>query len=192
MKKIIITTLLIIVLSVVPAYADVTLQAPGESYHGAPQTFSPHAELVPQLNEAEAAANGMVQAAEDYEAELDSYGETRASLVRFALSLKGKGYRYGGCGPDFFDCSGFVDYCAASVGISLPRTSSEICGAGRQVSILELRPGDIVGRSGHVGIYIGRDQFIHSQDVGSGVVISSLSNYNMHVGFTNYVNIIGD
>ena len=192
MKRILILTLMLIAVSAFPAFADVTLQAPGQRNASAPDLADPKATWAPDLNEAAATYNGVVQAAEEAEAELASYGETRAALVNFAKSLLGKPYSYGGNGPNSFDCSGFVKYCASSVGVTLPRTSTEICGAGRQITIGELRPGDIVGRAGHVGIYIGNDQFIHSQDVGSGVIISSLSNYNLHVGFSNYVNILGD
>ena len=117
---------------------------------------------------------------------------TRQNIVRTALSLAGSQYVYGGNGPDSFDCSGFVKYVMAQNGITVPRTSSEICAAGTEVGISGLRPGDIVGRSGHVGIYLGNGYFIHSSESSTGVVVESVAVYNRYSKFTSYVNVVGD
>ena len=77
-------------------------------------------------------------------------------------------------------------------GIKVPRTSSELCSAGTEVGIEGLRPGDIVGRPGHVGIYIGNGYFIHASESSTGVVVESVAVYNKASAFTNYVNVVGD
>ena len=124
--------------------------------------------------------------------ELNTTNATRQQIVRNALALLGKRYQYAGNGPDAFDCSGFVNYIMNSVGISVPRSSSEICSLSSQVSIDRLRPGDIVGRPGHVGIYIGDGWFVHASESNTGVVTESMEVYNRSNRFTNYINVVGD
>ena len=103
-------------------------------------------------------------------------------LVELAMEYLGVPYRYGGASPSGFDCSGFVYYLCKSLGVSVPRTAtSQWNGGYDKVSKSELRPGDLVffsnysgGSSiGHVGIYIGNNEFIHSSSPTSGGVIIS-------------------
>jgi cell wall-associated NlpC family hydrolase len=92
----------------------------------------------------------------------------------------GAPYRYGGSGPDTFDCSGLVAYAYRQAGISVPRTAAEQHAAARPVSRRNLRPGDLVffrfsGREvSHVGIYAGDDQFVHAPESGGQVRMASL------------------
>lgn len=126
---------------------------------------------------------------------LNTSNTLRQNIVRTALSLLGKGYAYGSTGPDTFDCSGFVNYVMNQNGISVPRTSTEICqSAGSEIDggVSGLRPGDIIGRSGHVGIYIGDGYFVHSSEANTGVKVDSVWEYNQYTPFTNYRNVIGD
>ena len=60
---------------------------------------------------------------------------------------------YGGNTPDGFDCSGFVSYVYAQLGISLPRSSGAYYNVG--VRVTDPQPGDIIVSPGHVGIYAG-------------------------------------
>ncbi len=124
--------------------------------------------------------------------DLNTSNETRRQIVRNAMALLGCRYRYAGNGPEVFDCSGFVHYVMESVGISVPRTSTELCGAGEQVGAEGVRPGDIVGRPGHVGIYIGDGYFVHASESSTGVITESIAVYERNNHFTNYVNVVGD
>lgn len=124
--------------------------------------------------------------------DLNTSNSTRQQIVRNALSYLGKRYQFAANGPDAFDCSGFVNYIMNSVGISVPRSSSEICTIGTQVSADELRPGDIVGRPGHVGIYIGDGWFVHASESSTGVITESLEVYSRTNRFTNFINVVGD
>lgn len=89
----------------------------------------------------------------------------------------GTPYRYGGTSPRTgFDCSGFVQYVYGQQGVSLPRTSRQMAGAGIAVdpSRRSLAVGDLMlfsqgGRISHVAIYAGDGRFIHSSSSGSGV-----------------------
>ena len=91
----------------------------------------------------------------------------------------GTPYVWGGSSPSGFDCSGFVMFVYAQVGVSLPHSSYAQYGVGVAVSQSDLQPGDLVffDGLGHVGIYIGGGQFIHAPHTGDVVKISSLSGY---------------
>lgn len=115
-------------------------------------------------------------------AALEELSTKGMQLVELAMDYLGTPYRYGGASPSGFDCSGFVYYLCKSLGVSVPRTAtSQWKGGYDKVSKSELQPGDLVffssyagGSSiGHVGIYIGNDQFIHSSSPSSGGVIIS-------------------
>ncbi|SFL48974.1 C40 family peptidase [Pelosinus propionicus] len=92
-----------------------------------------------------------------------------AQILTIASSLLGQPVVWGGASPvQGFDCSGFVQYVYRQAGINLPRTADLQFLVGRTVSPASLQPGDLVyfttyepGAS-HVGIYIGRDKFIHT------------------------------
>lgn len=121
---------------------------------------------------------------------LNTSDPVRQSIVRTALSLLGLPYVYGKDGPDAFDCSGFVSYVMNQNGISLPRSSDEICNAGVEVGLEGLRPGDIIGRTGHVGIYVGGGRFVHASETNAGVVMESLDVYNATHEITNYRSVV--
>jgi cell wall-associated NlpC family hydrolase len=99
-------------------------------------------------------------------------------LTRAALSLVGTKYVFGGATPKGFDCSGFVQYVFASLGLRIPRTADAQYYASESTSG-PLAPGDLVffqtyepGPS-HVGIYLGNGKFVHS--AGQGVKVDLLS-----------------
>ena len=124
--------------------------------------------------------------------DIPAVSETRIRIVQTALSLLGKQYTYGGNGPEAFDCSGLVKYVFDQAGIDVPRTSSGFVSMNGQISERDLRPGDVLARYGHCGIYIGNGIFVHSSDSTIGVVADYLSVYNTVSGFTSYINVIGD
>jgi peptidoglycan DL-endopeptidase CwlO len=98
-------------------------------------------------------------------------------VVGIAMRFLGVPYRWGGASPSGFDCSGFVMYVYAQVGVSLPHNAAAQYSYGTAVSRDALAPGDLVffNGLGHNGIYIGGGQFIHSPHTGDVVKISSLS-----------------
>jgi cell wall-associated NlpC family hydrolase len=97
-------------------------------------------------------------------------------VVGIAMGYLGVPYRWGGASPSGFDCSGFIMYVFAQVGVSLPHNAAAQYGYGTAVSRSELAPGDLVffDGLGHAGIYIGGGQFIHAPHTGDVVKISSL------------------
>ena len=100
---------------------------------------------------------------------------TGEDIVAYAKKFLGYKYVYGTAGPNTFDCSGFTSYVYKHFGYSLNRTSGGQRSNGKKVNKSDLKPGDILCFSGHVGLYIGGNKFIHAANPRKGVIISSLS-----------------
>jgi peptidoglycan DL-endopeptidase CwlO len=100
-------------------------------------------------------------------------------VVGIAMQYLGVPYVYGGASPSGFDCSGFIMYVFAQVGVSLPHNAAAQYGYGTPVDRSQLQPGDLVffNGLGHAGIYIGGGSFIHSPHTGDVVKISSMSGW---------------
>jgi len=112
----------------------------------------------------------------------------RDLLVKISKGFLGAPYRFGGASLKGLDCSAFVKRVYSIFDINLPRTAREQAQLGQKVSREQLAVGDLVffhtrRYIGHVGIYIGNDQFVHAA---SGrhreVTISSLNEpyYDKH------------
>ena len=101
------------------------------------------------------------------------------AVVQAAMTRLGSPYVWGAAGPDAFDCSGLVVWSFAQVGISLPHYTGDLMAGGVPVSYSDLQPGDLVFfyGGGHVGIYVGNDQFIQAPHTGDVVRVSSLGGY---------------
>jgi peptidoglycan DL-endopeptidase CwlO len=97
-------------------------------------------------------------------------------VVGIAMQYLGTPYVWGGASPGGFDCSGFVMFVYAQVGVSLPHHAADQYNYGVPVGRDQLEPGDLVffDGLGHVGIYIGGGQFVHAPHTGDVVKISSL------------------
>jgi cell wall-associated NlpC family hydrolase len=101
---------------------------------------------------------------------------------------RGKRYVYGATGPDTFDCSGFVQYVFAQVGVSLPRTSRDQYAVSQKVAQHERRPGDLIamkdsrGRVTHVGVYGGNDDWWVASTSAKRVIHQKLYSSNYSVG----------
>lgn len=98
-------------------------------------------------------------------------------VAGIASKYLGTPYVYGGTSPRGFDCSGFTQYVYRQVGVNLPRTSSSQARAGQRVSLSNLKSGDLLYGPGHVGIYVGNGQFIHSPSPGQSVKVQSISQF---------------
>ena len=108
-----------------------------------------------------------------------SIGDKLVSLAKSKLGCK---YVWGATGPNTFDCSGLTSWCYKQVGITIPRTSLAQSKGGKSVSKSNLQPGDLLfwkttsAEVGHVGIYVGNNQFIHAPNKSKPVKYDSLSN----------------
>ena len=138
-----------------------------------------------QAQAEQAAAEAQAQAApavstEDGAAEATAVSAPAAApqgvgsdAVAIGSNYLGTPYAWGGGAPGGFDCSGFVSYVYAQMGISLPHQSGDILNSGTVISASEARPGDILWWPGHVGIYAGNGQVLHSTP-GPGVSITNI------------------
>lgn len=117
------------------------------------------------------------------------------SIVNTANRYIGTPYVWGGTSPKGFDCSGFVQYVYAQNGISIPRNTTAQYKSGATISQDSLQPGDLVffkgeggsaAAPGHVGIYIGNGQYIHSPKTGDTVKVSNMSGRRDYVGARRY------
>lgn len=100
-------------------------------------------------------------------------------VVTLAKSLVGTPYRYGGCNPKGFDCSGLVQYVYRhAAGVQLPRTSKGQFARTVKVPLGQEAPGDLLfydikgSAPSHVGIYLGKGAFVHAPSTGGAVKIS--------------------
>ncbi|MBM7647045.1 cell wall-associated NlpC family hydrolase [Scopulibacillus daqui] len=106
---------------------------------------------------------------------------TGDKIAKFAKSLEGKPYKYGGNTPEGFDASGFTQYVFKNdAKVTLPRTIADQYKQGTTVSQKDLKAGDLVffqeGNSKSptfVGIYMGDQKFIAATL--KGVKVQSLT-----------------
>jgi cell wall-associated NlpC family hydrolase len=104
-------------------------------------------------------------------------GSRASQVIAIAMQYLGVPYVWGGASPATgFDCSGFVMYVFAQIGVSLPHHAAAQYGYGVPVSRDQLQAGDLVffNGLGHIGVYVGGGQFIHAPHTGDVVKISSL------------------
>lgn len=101
---------------------------------------------------------------------------TRGIIVTEALGQIGRPYVYGGNTPDGFDCSGLVQYSYGQAGISLPRTTGEQLKTGKEISLSDAEPGDLLfyklGGGLHVAIYVGDGRAVHAPVRGKSVIVA--------------------
>mgnify|MGYP001594657037 CR=1 FL=1 len=118
------------------------------------------------------------------EQEIEISDEVLGELVNVAFDFLGVTYKYGGMDVEKgIDCSYFMQKVYKSLGTVLPRTSNLQFRIGKKVKRDELIAGDLVffrkyiksSRIGHVGMYIGNDEFIHASYGAKKVTISSLN-----------------
>ncbi len=65
-------------------------------------------------------------------------------IIQTARSYMGTPYKWGGTSRSGLDCSGLLLISFRSAEIDIPRTSAEQSKLGKEISLHELRPGDLV------------------------------------------------
>ena len=99
------------------------------------------------------------------------------SIVSRAYSQLGKPYVWGACGPNSFDCSGFVSYCLTG---SYSRLGTTLTFMG-WTRVSNPQPGDVVTTATHCGIYIGNGQMIHAPHTGDVVKVGPVQSGMIYV-----------
>lgn len=102
------------------------------------------------------------------------------AVVDYACQFIGNPYVWGGTSlTNGADCSGFVQSVYKHFGVSLPRTSGQMRGAGKGVSYSEAIPGDVICYDGHVGIYMGDGQIVNAINSSRGIGVLSATYANI-------------
>mgnify|MGYP002700348838 CR=1 FL=1 len=113
--------------------------------------------------------------------DMGNHAEVRSQLLKQLDEWQGVPYRYGGLSKQGVDCSGFIQLTfAEEFGIRIPRTTQSQSLKGAVVDQSDLLPGDLVlfqtgYKQRHIGIYVGKKQFIHASS-SRGVMMSRLDN----------------
>ncbi|MFB1051217.1 coiled-coil domain-containing protein [Paraliobacillus sp. JSM ZJ581] len=165
------------------------------------------------INQLELEANELRQVGENAQAIVNSNNqkniEKHSSQVQpvsgNASSIISVGYKYIGnstykfgggrtssdISRGLFDCSGYVSWAFRQGGVNIPASTSALSGVGKKISPSQMKPGDLVffntyKTNGHVGIYVGGNKFIGSQN-STGVAIANMGSgywantFNGHV-----------
>ena len=110
----------------------------------------------------------------------------RESLVKSALSYLGTQYRWGGKSPLGIDCSGLCSMAYMLNGILIYRDADIKEGFPiREITFDKLKKADLIFFPGHVAMYLGDSNYIHSSTNNDVVRINSINknakNYNKYL-----------
>ena len=122
--------------------------------------------------------------------------DERKLFIKVATGFLGAPYRFGGATVKGIDCSAFVRKMYEFFDITLPRTAREQSFVGVRIDRNELVEGDLVffrtkRPIGHVGIYIGNNEFVHASYRAKAVRIDSLDQPYFQKRFQRAVRVKG-
>ena len=147
-----------------------------------------------QLSRIRRAIRGLVLALRPVGLPVSLRSSSPATIGAYAVSIAERylGVRYvwgGGSPTSGFDCSGFVRYVYAQLGITLPHYAASQYSITMHVDPSQLQPGDLVffephaDGPGHVGMYIGGGVLIEAPHTGAVVKLAELSTESGLMGF---------
>jgi cell wall-associated NlpC family hydrolase len=145
--------------------------------------FRPQMDIGQRLEEARKAATTRVKVAQGgpNKGGVVLGNSPGSALLKAASKQIGQQYVWGGesRAEGGFDCSGLIQWAAASLGIQIPRTAAEQGRAGMAVNYKNMKPGDIlVAKDGHhVVMYAGGGKVIAAPHTGTTVQYQDLSSF---------------
>jgi len=120
-------------------------------------------------------------------ASADAVGWDAVDVAEHYLGVR---YLWGGSSPQSgFDCSGFVEFVYAQLGLTLAHYAATQYATTPHIDPSQLEAGDLVffephaDGPGHVGIYIGEGQLIEAPHTGDVVKLAPLANLSAGLGF---------
>ena len=140
-----------------------------------------------KIGDAEAIVNVTMKQIQEIRDNAPKYTPSRGSsslssdsVVAYASNFLGTPYVWGASGPQYFDCSGFMQYVYAHFGVSLSRTTYTQINEGSYVPRESLEAGDLIffgtgSDPHHVGMYVGNNSYIHAPRTGDVIKISALT-----------------
>ncbi|MDK8685498.1 C40 family peptidase [Corynebacterium pseudodiphtheriticum] len=158
----------------------------GTAYSPGNNAAFPEANFVPaalETTEETGAQAGTPTGTETENTTDDASAAAGRAAVAAARSQLGTPYQWGGTTPGVgFDCSGFTQWAWGEAGVDIPRLAHEQA-VGQQVSVNELREGDLAVWDGHVAMYAGNGELI---EAGSPVSTSPLRTNNLDMNFHGF------
>jgi peptidoglycan DL-endopeptidase CwlO len=117
----------------------------------------------------------------------DAVGWDAVAVAEHYLGVR---YLWGGSNPQSgFDCSGFVKFVYAQLGLTLAHYAATQYATTPHIDPSQLEAGDLVffephaNGPGHVGIYIGEGQLIEAPHTGDVVKLAPLAELSSALGF---------
>jgi cell wall-associated NlpC family hydrolase len=117
------------------------------------------------------------------------------TMLRAALSRRGRPYVWGGNGPGVFDCSGLVQWSFAQAGVVMPRVAADQALTGPAVPLSQAAPGDLLFYHtdptdpryiSHVAIYLGHGLMEQAPQPGMNVEVVPVA---LGAGFAGVVRV---
>lgn len=105
----------------------------------------------------------------------ESCEQKRIQIVKTALSYLGSPYRWGGKNTSGIDCSGLCFMAYFLCGLPLYRDAQADARYVKKIPFSQIKPADLIYYNGHVTMYIGLGNYIHSSATLGGVRISSFN-----------------
>lgn len=131
------------------------------NYNGDVITYEVYADMVKSIDEVNNVASESTQGEE---------------IAEYAMQFIGSPYVYGGIGlTTGVDSSGFVKTVFKHFGFSVPRSIEGIKSIGEEVTLAQVRAGDIVCYGRDIGISIGNGKIIYSSESVGKVITSEIN-----------------
>jgi cell wall-associated NlpC family hydrolase len=92
------------------------------------------------------------------------------AIAETALMFLGAPYEWGGVTVHGLDCSGLVQAVHRRFGLLLPHNAEQQESAGREVSLRQVEPGDLVCYGDHIAIWVGEGKIVHAAKEAGKVV----------------------
>ncbi|GIH27898.1 hypothetical protein Aph01nite_62080 [Acrocarpospora phusangensis] len=126
--------------------------------------------------------------------EVQAPSEIVAEILDYALAQRGKPYRWGGTGPDAYDCSGIIYMAYRNAGLSIPRTTFGQWPFGEKIDAGDEQAGDLVffnsgpgtsvNNPGHVGMVVSPGKMIEARCTLCGPI--KVTTYKDRSGIVGY------